>query len=170
MRQSTTLALCLAGLATTLVPARAAAQPPEVVAPPARVTEQTTTEAIGPSMPLVVSGIVIFGVSYAPAVVVGSTSSLDADRSLLVPFAGPWINLVQRPACSGDCNAENANRVLIVTDGVFQAVGGLTTLAGFLFPAHRTTTVRAADGAPTWHVSPTSFGRGGYGLQVAGSF
>jgi hypothetical protein len=124
-------------------------------------------------MPMVVSGLVIFGLSYAPAVAVGSTSGLDADRTLLVPIAGPWIDLTQRPGCSGSgsaCNTENTNKILLVTDGIFQGIGVITTLGGFLTPARETTTVRRDAKGPTWHLSPASFGASAYGLQALGTF
>ncbi len=178
---------CLPLLAITLAPTMGWAQdapppppapvvvtPAPVVAEPAPVvTEKTVSQASGPSMAMVASGIVIFGVSYVPAVIVGASSGLDADRMLFVPVAGPWMDLAQRPGCDGSgssCNGETTNKVLLVTDGVFQAIGVITTIGGFLTPAHETTTVRSAEEAPTWHVSPASFGAGGYGLQALGSF
>jgi hypothetical protein len=168
MKRPFALAAYLTGFAMFLVPRGAMAQPP-ASAPPGEVIQ--TTEATGPSMPLVVSGVVIFGVSYIPAVAVGAVSDLDADRTLFVPVAGPWINLTQRPDCSGGsvCNHENTNKVLLVTDGVFQALGVLTTISGFLIPTQRTT-VRTADSGPTWQLSPASFGKGSYGMKVVGTF
>lgn len=165
-----TLPLLLAPIALPAVllfsPAALADPPPPVV------TEQTTSQAVGPSMPMVVSGIVIFGLSYVPAVAVGSSSGLDADRTLLVPIAGPWIDLTQRPGCNGGsgCNTENTNKVLLVTDGVFQAIGVLTTLGGFLTTAHERTTVQSADSGLKVQVSPASFGDGSYGMKALGTF
>jgi len=178
MRRATVLVTCftcVACLAMAAFPGRAKAQPPpqSSVPPPAPapVTEVTTTRVVGPSMPLVASGVVIFGLAYVPAVAVGVTSGLDADRTLVVPIAGPWINLTQRPGCSGDaCNGENTNKVLLVTDGVFQAIGVLTTLGGFLMPVQEHRTVRSAEASPTWQISPASFGAGTYGLKVFGTF
>jgi len=168
MRASSVLKACLPFLAMTLLPAVARAQQ----ASPPVVTEKTTSEASGPSMPMVVSGIVIFGVSYVPAFIVGSSSGLDADRTLLVPVVGPWIDLTQRPGCNGSgsaCNGENTNKVLLVTDGIFQAIGVLTTIGGFLTPAHETTTVQSTSQVQL-HVSPASFGPSAYGMQALGTF
>lgn len=175
MRRLLAPASCLTSLALLLAAANASAQPPPPPPgpPPAQVTEETTSEAIGPSIPLIMSGVVVFGLAYLPAVAVGSASGLDADRTLFVPLAGPWIDLVQRPGCSGAgsaCNGETTNKVLLVTDGVFQAIGAVTTLSGFLTPAHRSTTVRTASEGLTWHLSPASFGKESYGMQMAGSF
>jgi hypothetical protein len=151
--------------------ARAQEAPPP---PPPVVTQETTSQARGPSMAMVGSGVVIFGLSYVPAVIAGSVSNLPADRTLFVPIAGPWIDLTQRPGCpasSSSCNAETTNKVLLVTDGVFQAVGALTVLGGFLTTAHETTTVqRAAALHPALKLSPASIGAGGYGMVAVGAF
>jgi hypothetical protein len=135
-------------------------------------TEETTTEATGPSMAMVGSGLVIFGLSYVPAVFVGSTSGLDADRTLLVPIAGPWIDLRQRPGCAPaeSCNSENTAKVFLVADGVFQAIGAVTIVGGLLTTSHETRTVRTAKHGPTLHLSPEQMGNGGYGLAATGTF
>jgi hypothetical protein len=136
------------------------------------VTIDTTSEATGPSMEMVGSGIGTFAVSYLPAVVVGVTSGLDADRTLLVPLAGPWMDLTQRPKCGPvvSCNAEDTAKVLLITDGIFQAIGALTIVGGFLTTVHETKTVRAADLRPKLHVGTGSVGGKGYGLLAIGTF
>jgi hypothetical protein len=144
-----------------------------VVATPV-VMERTTSEATRPSMTMVGSGVFIFGLSYLPALVVGATSGLDSDRTLFVPIAGPWIDLGQRPGCSPAtrCNTENTNKVLLVTDGAFQAAGALTVAGGFLTTAHETTSVRsvgAVPTVPTLRLSPAQLGSG-YGMVAAGVF
>jgi hypothetical protein len=159
--------------AATAAPQLARAQ--EVVTTPAPApvtTERTTSEATGPSMMMVGSGVVIFGLSYVPAVIVGATSGLDADRTLFVPIAGPWIDFAQRPGCSGTstCNGENTNKVLLATDGVFQAVGALTVIGGFFTPAHETTSVRTASSELTLHLAPAQLGSGAYGMVATGDF
>jgi hypothetical protein len=163
-------------VAAVSVPSVAMAQdiatPPPPPPPSSVTTQETTSQATGPSMAMVGSGIVIFGLSYVPAVVVGSTSGLGADRSLLVPLAGPWIDLTQRPGCpaQGSCNGETTNKVLIAVDGVFQAIGAITIVGGFLTTAHETKTVQqSADLSPTLKVSPAQMGSG-YGLLAIGTF
>jgi hypothetical protein len=135
-------------------------------------TEETTTEATGPSMAMVGSGLVIFGLSYVPAMVVASTSALDADRTLFVPIAGPWIDLTQRPGCgpTESCNSENTAKVFLVADGVFQAIGAVTIVGGLLTTSHETRTVRSAKPGPAVHVSPAQMGNGGYGVAATGTF
>jgi hypothetical protein len=158
-------------VAVTALPAVASAQ--EAPPPPATVTTQeTTSQATGPSMAMVESGVVMFGLAYVPAVVVGATSGLTADKSLFVPVAGPWIDLTQRPGCAPgtSCNSEITAKVLIITDGVIQAIGALTIVGGLLTTAHETTTVqRAASTRPTFHLSPAQLGTG-YGMVALGSF
>ncbi len=139
----------------------------------AQSTEATvdTTYSTGPSMEMVGSGIGTFTLSYLPAVVVGATSGLDVDRTLFVPLAGSWMDLTQRPKCGPvtSCNAEDTARVLLVTDGIFQAIGAITIVGGFLTTSHETRTVRAADLRPTLRIAPASVGKG-YGLMALGTF
>jgi hypothetical protein len=153
----------------------APAQPSVVgTAPQGTVTrEKTTSEASGPSMGMVASGIGIFALSYIPAIVVAGESNLGADKNLYVPIVGPWIDLGQRPGCTAsDCNGENTAKVAIVVDGVFQAVGAISLIGGLLTPAHETTTVQTADSdlKPTLHLAPAQMGAGGYGMQAFGRF
>jgi hypothetical protein len=124
----------------------------------------------GPSSGMLVAGFLAFGFAYVPALAVGATSNVDADRELMVPFAGPWLALGGRPACGGagrDCETEDANKVMIVTSGVVQALGGLTMIAAFLNPEERTRT--KISNRATFRVAPTT-GRGGVGLSATGSF
>jgi hypothetical protein len=78
--------LFLAAATVVVLPRAAGAQE---APPPAVTTQETTTQATGPSMAMVGSGVIIFGLSYVPAVVAGSVSGLSADRALFVPIAGP---------------------------------------------------------------------------------
>jgi hypothetical protein len=161
--------LSVAAATVVILPRAAGAQE----APPPVTTQETTTEATGPSMAMVGSGVVIFGLSYVPAVVAGSVSGLTADRALFVPLAGPWVDLAQRPNCpsAGCSNREITDKVLLVTDGVFQAIGALTIVGGLLTTAHETRTVqRAASHGPTFHLTPASMGAGGYGMAALGTF
>jgi hypothetical protein len=136
------------------------------------VVEKTTTQATGPSMLMVGSGVIIFGVGYLPAVIVGATSGLEADQTLFVPIAGPWLDLAQRPGCSpaSQCNVENTNKVLLATDGVVQALGALTVIGGFLTPAHQTTSVRTRRAGLKLRLLPAKLGGSGYGLEALGDF
>lgn len=161
------------GLVAGAAPARVAnAQEAPTSRTPVTV-EKTTTEATGPSLLMVGSGIGIFGLSYVPVVVVAATSGLSADQNLYVPIVGPWIDFAQRPGCpaAGSCNVENTDRVLLVADGIFQGIGAVTIVGGFLSTAHETKTVRsAARRMPTLRLAPARLGAGGYGVSASGTF
>jgi hypothetical protein len=136
------------------------------------VIEKTTTQAVGPSTIMIGSGLVILGVAYLPAVIVGATSGLEADHTLFVPIAGPWIDFAQRPGCSPatQCNAENTNKVLLATDGVVQALGALTVIGGFVTPARVTTSVRSKRAGLEVRVLPAKVGGIAYGVVALGDF
>lgn len=134
------------------------------------VERETVTERGGPSQGMLVSGIVTGGISYGVAAVVALSSDVSADHRMIVPLAGPWLALSGRPACGGttgrSCDAATTDKVLIATDGVFQAVGAFLIIDAFLNP--RTTTVTRAARRPVL-VVPTA-GSNGYGLAAVGHF
>ena len=164
---------------TTVVQAPPPAQPPAqttvVAAPqPQPVAAEHTAGYVGPNVPMITTGLVTFGLSYIPALVVAGESTQSADHSLYVPLAGPWIDIANRPACGNggpDCNTENTDKVLIGVDGVFQGVGAVMTVIGLLTPErhHDYVTTTAAADKPTVSVSPTRVGSG-YGLGAVGSW
>ncbi|WP_394829026.1 hypothetical protein [Pendulispora albinea] len=155
------------------------------------VQRDTTSESYRPNRKLLVGGALTLGLSYAPAAIVGSTSDHHGDRNLLIPLAGPWIDLADRGPCGGSgqpsCGDDTGNRVLIAVDGVFQALGALQILGAFVWPEARRVEVVEGKGhlAPTgqrhvapvaqkqkieWQVAPAHLGRNGYGFSFAGTF
>jgi hypothetical protein len=62
-------------------------------------------------------------------------------------------------------------RVLIVADGIFQALGALSVVSGFLFPTTHevTTTTATTTSVPTIRVVPDC-SHGGLGLAALGTF
>jgi hypothetical protein len=166
MKRPLVIGFALAALGTPFRPAEAFGQEAPVA------TVDTTTRATGPNMAMVGTGIGTFTLSYLPAVVVGATSGLDADRTLFAPLAGPWLDLSQRPHCGLvlSCGAEGTTKVLLVTDGVFQAIGAISIVSGFLITTPETRTVRAVATAPTLQISPARVGGKGYGLLALGTF
>jgi hypothetical protein len=137
------------------------------------VVAETTSEYNGPNRAVIASGLTIFGLSYIPAVIVASESSLGVDRNLYAPVAGPWINLANRPGCppgSAPCGTETANKVLIGIDGAFQGIGALTTLIGLVVPEHHKVLVAAKNDKPTVRVTPVQFSSGSYGMAAYGRF
>lgn len=138
----------------------------------ASAQSDVVTEKGGPSRAMLFSGVGTFGISYAAAAVVASESSLDADHRLYVPIAGPWMALSGRGGCGGTtprtCDAATTDKVLIVTDGVFQALGALLIVESFLNPETVTTTRASAD-PPRVRILP-SIGANSYGLAAFGNF
>jgi hypothetical protein len=95
---------------------------------------------------MLVGGIVVLTLAYAPTVYVGVNSVRPEDRVLAVPAAGPWIDLANRPACVppqlpagvhlpvDPCIAETAARAALVASGALQDLGLVFTLIGL--PTH----------------------------------
>ncbi len=174
---------------TTTAPAPPPAAPSTVVvqpAPaPAPVATTTTTSApvVGtretkesgyvPNPYLLTTGLLLWGIPYTTSVVVAAQSSNSVDQHLYVPIVGPWIDLGQRGGCpvaDNSCNTETTNKVLLAVDGVFQAVGTLEVIWGFLRPEHReVTTVAATKYTPKMTFTPSNVASG-YGLAAIGEF
>jgi hypothetical protein len=110
-----------------------------------------TTRATG----ALVGGLVLLGLSYGPSAYVGLQASTSYDRQLVIPVAGPWLDLAQRPSCQepdlmgikppvDPCSFETAARALLILSGATQGVGTLLTVAGL--PTH-SEVVKDAPGA-----------------------
>lgn len=100
-----------------------------------------TTRATG----ALVGGLVLLGLSYGPSAYVGLQAGTSYDRELVIPVAGPWMDLAQRPSCQepdlmgikppvDPCSFETAARTLLILSGATQGVGALLTVAGL--PTH----------------------------------
>jgi hypothetical protein len=125
-----------------------------------------------PNRALLRSGVFTLGASYVPALVVAIESDHPADNHLYAPIVGPWLDLANRGDCEGDCDGETVNKVLLVTDGVFQGIGALQILGSFIFPeTTAAVTVAGSDGEPalSFRVMPTKIARGS-GLVAYGEF
>ncbi len=171
----------LLAAATWTAAARAQEVPPSPVVPvepvaPAQSRSETVTERGGPSVGELTSGIATLGVTYGAAAIAAASSPQVADHRMFVPVAGPWMALFDRPGCGAatgpSCGTETAYSVLIVADGVGQALGSLLIIGAFLNPQERTvttTTAAATDPAKEFHLLPASIGSG-YGMQAIGTF
>jgi len=126
----------------------------------------TTT---GPDRQLLRSGAWTLGLSYVPALVVAIHSDEPADKNLYIPVAGPWMDYAKRDCPT--CEHETANKVLLVTDGIFQGVGALQLVGSFLFVETRTTVARSPKpiATPKLQVAPARIAHG-YGLAARGTF
>jgi hypothetical protein len=124
---------------------------------------------------LLTSGLVTFGLTYGAGVIVAGTSSLDADHRLFVPIVGPWTSLADRPDCGGatgrSCDTETANKVLLIADGIGQALGAFMVIDAFLNPETVTITrSHVSNLKPAIHIAPAAIGVGGYGMLAAATF
>jgi hypothetical protein len=131
-----------------------------------------TERGWGPNAYLLRSGLFTLGLSYAPALVVAIESDRDADDHLYIPVVGPWLDLANRGDCQGDCDGETVNKVLLVTDGIFQGLGALQIVAALVFPDTRggVTVVGGKPGSDvTMSLLPARFA-GGQGLMAVGEF
>jgi hypothetical protein len=107
-------------------------------------------------------------------VIVASTSDRPEDHHLVVPLAGPWIDLGNRGDCGAmtgrSCDTETTYRVLLVVDGVAQGLSTLTVIDAFLTPESRTVTRAVAGGGPRVILAPATIGGRGYGLLAMAKF
>jgi hypothetical protein len=163
--------MTLAAGVTLAGPTSAQAQETVVVesSPPAAAVESSE---VLPNRSLLRSGVFTLGASYVPALVVAIESDHPADDHLYAPVVGPWLDLSNRGDCDGDCDGETVNKVLLVTDGVFQGIGALQILGSFIFPESRAAaTIVGSDGKPavSFRVMPTKIARGS-GLVAFGEF
>ena len=173
-RSITPAATALAVAFTALGPSSVAlAQPPEpdpMASPrwpgPAQPGDVITYQESMPNSALIGSGLTMFGFSYIPSMVVAASSPRASDSALYVPVVGPWVDLARRDrdCSSAPCPGDTANKVLLVFNGVFQGLGTLHILGGFLFPTTRTVTQTAGV-----HVLP-SVGATQMGLTAVGAF
>lgn len=112
------------------------------------------------------------GAAYVPALIVAIESERSEDKHLYAPVVGPWFDLSARDECTGDCSRETLDKVLLVTDGVFQGLGALQIIGSFMLPETQAVALHNPDGSPAlaFSVSPTNFGRGANGLVAMGHF
>jgi hypothetical protein len=155
----------------TPAPAPVAVEP---VAPAGPTRGETVTERGGPSRSELGSGILTLGLTYGASVIVEAESPVAADHKLFIPVVGPWMALANRPGCGGStgpsCGTETAYSVLIVADGIGQALGSLMIIGAFLNPETVTHSSVSLDTTKTeFHLLPTSVGSG-YGMTALGTF
>jgi hypothetical protein len=172
--------LAVAATWTSVGRAQDAAPPAAPVEPVASAPTQTRTETVsgrgGPSVGELSTGVITLGLTYGAAAIVAAESPQSADHRMFIPVAGPWMALFNRPGCGGatgpSCGTETAYSVLIVADGIGQALGSLMIIGAFLHPEERTvtnSTTATVPVKPVFHLLPASVGSG-YGMQALGTF
>jgi hypothetical protein len=146
-----------------------------VVAEPApRPVVAEQTHYAPPNRALLGGGLIAFGGSYIPSVIVAAANDNSYDNHLYIPVVGPWLDLGNRPPCGGvfqtGCGTETGFRALLVVDGIFQGAGALSTLLGLVVPERRSTVLTAKADKPSVHVLPAQVSRDGYGVAAFGNF
>lgn len=87
------------------------------------------------------------------------------------PIVGPWLDFGDRGNCpqASSCDGVTANRILIVVNGVFQAIGVLSVVSGLVF-SKTTTTMTDAATEPSVRITPVKYAQGGMGLAAVCRF
>src|SRR5688572_10801458 len=83
-------------------------------------------EEIRPNPGLLTSGAIVLAASYAPAVLVASTSEHEGDDYLYIPVAGPFLNLATRgcePGESVNCGSTTLETAALITMGAAHIIG-----------------------------------------------
>jgi hypothetical protein len=133
---------------------QAPSTPPRSSAAPAEETQSVT-----PNRKLLWASVIAFGAGYVPSVIVAAVSSNDSDRYLLIPVAGPWIDLALRSCAapaSVSCSNSTWNGVGLFVDGLLQLAGAVGSYLAFKIPEPGTRAV----------ARPAAFPNGGFGVVV----
>ena len=153
----------------TTTPTPSVITPMIVSDPNEPVIDATTTRSTYPNRPLLVTGLVVFGASYATSAVIGAMADREDDKKLIYPVAGPWMDLANRDCTNNTCSNEDLKKGLLIADGVVQGLGALGVLMSFVLP-EKTTRKWYLIGQEGTHVTPMKMGYGGYGLGAVGRF
>jgi hypothetical protein len=146
---------------TTTTQAEVATTPP-IALGPSTTEYRGETKTVWLNRPLLGTGLVLFGGTYAASAIVAAESTNPHDNpNLYYPIAGPWMDMAQRGLGAGD-------KVLLAFDGVTQGVGALTVLTSFFIP-ESSSRHWFFVGSDDVHVTPSTVGSG-YGLGAAGRF
>jgi hypothetical protein len=116
-----------------------------------------------PNRPLLITGSVLLGGAYLPALVAAGLSDRNGDDKMFIPVAGPWMTLRQGEEESG------GQKALLIADGAVQGLGALMMLAGLVVPEKRTQNWLLIGQRDGLQVGPTNM-RAGFGLGARGTF
>jgi hypothetical protein len=116
-----------------------------------------------PNRPLLVTGSVLLGGAYLPALVGAAVSDRRGDDKMFIPVAGPWLTLTH-----GD-DETGGQKALLVADGAVQGLGALMMLAGLVIPETRTKNWLLIGQRDSFQIGPTNM-RAGLGLGARGTF
>lgn len=102
------------------------------------VIDPSTTSKVFPNRPLLVTGVVLLGGTYAASAIVAGTSDRGEDDKLYYPVVGPWMDLHERNCGLDSCPDKTSHQVLLIGDGVLQGIGALTMLLSLVVPEKTT--------------------------------
>lgn len=102
------------------------------------VIDASTSRKTLPNKPLLLTGTLLLGATYAASAVVAATSDRTADDKLYYPVAGPWLDLNHRGCSAVACEHNTRDRALLVGDGILQGVGALGMLLSLMIPEKTT--------------------------------
>jgi hypothetical protein len=102
---------------------------PQAEEPRADVVEHTW-----PNRPLLITGVVVLGGTYAASAIVAAASDRKADEKLFYPVVGPWLDLKARDCEVNDCGSDTFNKALLIADGALQGLGAITIVLGLVIP------------------------------------
>ncbi len=120
--------------------------------------------------PLLVTGLLVFGGAYAGSVIEAAARDGAAGGSdLYYPVVGPWMAAAIRCDASHPCSRDDTGgRLLLVVDGVGQALGAVA-MAASLFVPEKTSRRWFFVGEDGFQAGPSRVGTG-YGIGAAGVF
>jgi len=132
-------------------------------------TEETTSPV---NRPLLTTGAVILGGTYAASAIDAAASGRPEDHKYLYyPVVGPWMDLANRNCGATPCgngSNETLNKALLIADGIGQGIG-LVGMVASLFIPETTTRHWVLIGNDKVQAGPTMVGTG-YGLGAVGRF
>lgn len=114
-----------------------------------------------PNLPLLITGAVLFGVTYLPSLGIAASVEEGDDEliPLAIPLAGPFITIAT-------ADAEGAGTFWLAVDGVVQVTGATLFISSFVAKSkflRRVAGEPLADGAPSIAIGPSS-------VHVKGAF
>jgi hypothetical protein len=137
--------------------------------------ERTTHQP--PNGPLLIGGLIAFGGSYIPSVIVAAEANTSFDNFLYIPIVGPWLDLANRPQCGGRlqpaCSTEWGRKAILVANGIIQAAGATAIVLGIVLPGRHSELVTAKLGRAQelrMNIVPSQVSADGFGLTAIGDF
>ena len=113
-------------------PARSALPAPTI--PLADEERADVVKHTWPNRPMLVTGVVVLGGTYAASAIVAAASDRKADNKLYLPVVGPWLDLKHRDCEVNDCGNDTFNKALLIGDGALQGIGAVTMVLSLVIP------------------------------------